>query len=59
MLPVGARPQIVGLSANAMREDVDRALAAGMSGYLSKPFKVDELKAVLDACRAQLRAKGG
>lgn len=57
--PAGARPQIVGLSANAMREDVDRALAAGMSGYLSKPFKVDELKAVLDACRAQVRAAGG
>lgn len=56
--PVGARPTIVGLSANAMREDVDRALAAGMSGYLSKPFKIDELKAVLDSCRLPPRPAG-
>jgi CheY-like chemotaxis protein len=36
--PAVARPRIIGLSANAMTEDVQAALAAGMDDYLAKPI---------------------
>jgi chemotaxis family two-component system sensor kinase Cph1 len=34
---------ILGMTANAMREDRDRCLAAGMDDYISKPMRLDEL----------------
>lgn len=34
---------IIGLSANAFSEDIDRALRSGMTGYLSKPIEVAKL----------------
>jgi len=36
--PAVRRPRIVGLSANAMTEDVQAALQAGMDDYLAKPI---------------------
>ena len=36
--PAVPRPRIVGLSANAMTEDVQAALQAGMDDYLAKPI---------------------
>ena len=41
-------PRIIGLSANAMAEDIQAAMQAGMSGYLAKPVKPGELRATLD-----------
>jgi PAS domain S-box-containing protein len=41
------RPWIIAITANAMAEDRDLCLAAGMDDYLSKPIKLDELKAVI------------
>lgn len=41
------QPHIVALTANAMPEDKDICLNAGMDGYLSKPFTVDSLTSVL------------
>ena len=38
---------ICGLSANAMQEDYDKAFAAGMNDYVTKPIKAHELGAVL------------
>ncbi len=38
---------IIGLSANAFREDREKALAAGMNDYLVKPVNPDKLKNVL------------
>lgn len=35
--------EIIGLSANAFQEDVDRAIDAGMDAYLTKPVKIDDL----------------
>ncbi|WP_194974381.1 PAS domain-containing hybrid sensor histidine kinase/response regulator [Aquiflexum lacus] len=35
--------EIIGLSANAFQEDVDRALEAGMTAYLTKPVKIENL----------------
>ncbi|HEX5805730.1 MAG TPA: ATP-binding protein [Macromonas sp.] len=50
----GQRPVIVGLSANAMEEDHEAGRQAGMADYLSKPFNIDDLKAVLARVEQQL-----
>jgi CheY-like chemotaxis protein len=42
-----ARMPIVALTANAMEEDRQRCLEAGMSGFLSKPIVRDDLLSVL------------
>ena len=38
---------IIALTANAMREHQEECLAAGMNGYLAKPFDREELISVL------------
>lgn len=46
----GRWPQlpIVALTANAMSEERERCRVAGMSDYLAKPFRREELAALLD-----------
>jgi CheY-like chemotaxis protein len=43
-----ARIPIVAMTANAMRGDRERCLAAGMDEYLTKPLRAEELRAVLE-----------
>jgi CheY-like chemotaxis protein len=49
MLVVGVRVRIIAFTANVMPNDPERCRAAGMDGFLSKPFKRAELVAALQA----------
>ncbi len=42
-LPNSGGTQIIALTASAFQEDVDRALGAGSTGFLAKPFERDHL----------------
>jgi PAS domain S-box-containing protein len=49
--PDGQRPHIIAMTANAMAEDREACLAAGMDGYVAKPIRPDELAEALNRAR--------
>ena len=57
--PATAHIPVIALSANAMRSDIERGLAAGFFRYLTKPLQVGEFTLTLDLALAPSRAEAG
>jgi signal transduction histidine kinase/ligand-binding sensor domain-containing protein/DNA-binding response OmpR family regulator len=52
------QPVIVALTANAMTEDREICLSAGMNDYLSKPMKLNEIMSVLEKWGTAAKQQG-
>ncbi|MFO1449433.1 MAG: ATP-binding protein [Opitutaceae bacterium] len=57
--PFELRPWIIAVTANAMRGDRERCLAAGMDDYITKPIRREELAASLARWGAPARRSAG
>lgn len=47
---------IIAMTANVLREDVDKYLSAGMNAYVPKPFSIDDLKKAMLLALPEKRA---
>ncbi len=56
-LTLKKQPRIIALTANAFEADRERCFGAGMDGFISKPFRLADLRR--EICEACLRARNG
>jgi CheY-like chemotaxis protein len=49
---------VIGISANAMPQDLERARAAGFADYLTKPLEIDRFLTVVESALDCLAKKG-
>jgi signal transduction histidine kinase len=52
-----SRPRMIAMTGNAMQGDRERCLEAGMDDYISKPVRIEELKAMLERWGARRPVK--
>jgi two-component system CheB/CheR fusion protein len=57
-MPKSARTPIIALTANALKQDVDRCFECGMDDYLSKPLRIDDLSALLNKWTEEIELNG-
>ena len=51
LYPKDKRPRIIALTANAMKEDIERCYEAGVDDFVSKPVKPAEIANALKKCK--------
>jgi len=52
------RPYLVALTANALKEDRERCLAAGMDEYISKPVRAEKIQGIIERAAFRLGQDG-
>ncbi|HEX7289155.1 MAG TPA: response regulator, partial [Candidatus Angelobacter sp.] len=50
----GAHVAMIAMTAHAMSGDVERCLAAGMDGYIAKPFQPRDFLETIEAVKAKI-----
>jgi len=53
----GTQPVIIAMTANAMEDDRNRCIAAGMDDYISKPINLNRLVEVIQKWSQTLQKK--